>query len=117
MSVEKVTSLRQYKAHKQYRRFIALPCTLRTPERAEGVLSAIFDYAYEHVATPISKRSHDSSWEDTRQVSKKLVEFMPASVDSNADEMMQWLHENMVSEAWTSPDYLKDFIHECLRHG
>jgi len=117
MPVRNIISLRRFKAHKHYRRYISLPSTLRTPERAEGVLSAIFDYAYEHVDTPGGRLVRNASWEDTRRVSKKLVEFMPSSHDENPDEIMHWLHENMVSEAWTSPDYLKDFIHECLRHA
>jgi hypothetical protein len=117
MAGKKVTSLCHYKAEQEYRRFMSLPSTMRTLERAETVLAAIFNYAYEHIDTKNGNPVRNVSWEDTRRVSVKLVEFMPASDVSDPDTTMQWLHENMVPEAWMSPDYLKDFIHECLRHG
>ena len=117
MHGEKITSLRRYKAHKHYKQYIMLPSAMRTPDRAEGVLTAIFDYAYEHVDCCDGHPLREASWEETRNVSKKLVEFMPVNGGSDPDEMMQWLHENLVPEAWMSPDYLKDFLHECLRHG
>ena len=117
MLADNVVSLRRYRANRLYRKFLGLPISLRTPQRAEGVLSAIFDYAYEHVPIRNGRPARAASWEDTRLVSRKLVEFMPADSASDPDEMMQWLHENLVPEAWSSPEYLKDFIHECLRHG
>ena len=117
MSSDNVISLRRFRAHKHYRHFVSLPSGLRTPERSEPVLQAIFDYAYEHFDYRVGNPLHNASWEETRQVSQKLVEFMPITGESDPDSMMQWLHENMVPEAWMSPEYLRDFIHECLRQG
>lgn len=109
----KIVSLRRFRAYQQYESYNALPQTLRTSERAEPVIEAIFDYAYEHVPR---RRPHRLAPDITRQVSRRLDEFIPGEVAPDSLPLMEWLHENMLPEVWLSPDLLRDFVGDCLRH-
>lgn len=107
-------SLRRYRAHQHYRRYMTLPGELRTPERTEPVLDAIFDYAYENV--PSNERL-DRVTEPglTRQVCWRLGEFITRQDQDDSLPVMDWWHDNLLPEVWLSRDHLKDFVVDCLR--
>jgi hypothetical protein len=107
-------SLRRYRAHQRYRRYRNLPVELRTPERTEPLLDAIFDYAYENVpANEIRDRVNEPGL--TRQVCWRLGEFITGSEQTDTLPVMDWWHENLLPEVWLSRDHLEDFVVDCLR--
>ena len=111
----KIISLRRYRACRAYARYTSLPDALRTRKRAEQVLEAIFEYAYEGVPPSVRLDPSRATPEMTLQVCRRLDEFIPNEGDRNSPQVMEWLHKNMLSEAWLSPDNLKGFVVECLR--
>jgi hypothetical protein len=118
MKNNNLVSLRWYRAKQLYDAYYAVPSSQRSNERAGKMIEAIFDYAYEHV--PKSRRTRsvikNISADQSRQISRRLEEFiMPG--EQNPDSVMNWLHANMVQEAWAFPDDLQGFVHECLRDG
>lgn len=117
MKDNKVVSLRRYRAHRLYDRFILLPATRRTKSRSTMVLEAIFDYAYEHVPDQkwgVSRRLRVSS-EESRRISSRLEEFILPVRQSDTDPIMKWLHDNMVEEAWENPEDRGHFVVECIK--
>lgn len=115
MASKKITSLRRYRAQRIYKKFIALPASQQTNARAALLLEAIFDYAYEHVphARHYSSRRVSVSVKESARISERLDEFMPEG--GAGEPIMNWLHENMVAEAWSYPEDRRQFIRDCLR--
>lgn len=117
MKNHKVVSLRRYRAHRVYDFYMSLPSSQRTETRSTVVLEAIFDYAYEHV--PDQKwgvlRRIRVSPEESRRISGRLEEFILPVRQSAADPIMQWLHDNMVEEAWENPEDRGHFVVECIK--
>ena len=114
MSGDGPTSLRGFLARQQYQRYLSLPSNLRTPERTRVVMGLIFDYAYEHVVERRDQRMPPISESNSRQISRKLGEFI-GSEKPGQDSIMEWLHANLVTEAWASPDNFTDFMQAHLR--
>ena len=112
-------SLRRFRAQKFYDHYFSLPASQRTKERSAILLEAIFDYAYEYV--PRNRRTRSGqvkvSSEESRRISRRLEEFILPGGQSEPDSVMNWLHANMVPEAWTFPDDLRGFVQDCLRDG
>ncbi len=119
MNNNKMVSLRGYKARKLYDRFFSLPSSQRTDERSAQMLEAIFDYAYEHV--PKDRRRRNGrirvTPEESRRISRRLEEFMVPKSKYDPDSVMNWLHENMVPEAWAYPDDLRSLVREILHNS
>lgn len=98
-------SLRGFVAHRRVRRFKNLPGCLRTRERVEPVVEAIFDYAWEPVQAGRAGASLEAS--------RRLDEFLPSG---RTDwRVMGWLYDNQVSEAWQTSAGLRQFMSHCLR--
>jgi hypothetical protein len=118
MNNKNVVSLRRFRARQCYQRYIRLPVAQRTNARCALVLEAIFDYAYEHVPRRdrYSRRQVRVTIEESRRISTRLEEFIPPEDNKNTDPIMQWLHDNMLPEAWSHPDELRHFVRECIRN-
>jgi hypothetical protein len=116
MKNNKMVSLREYRARKLYDRFFSLPSSQRTNERSAQMLEAIFDYAYECV--PKDRRRRNGrvrvTPEESRRISRRLEEFMVPESKYDPDSVMNWLHANMVPEAWAYPDDLRGLVQEIL---
>ncbi len=117
MKNNNLVSLRKYRAQQLYNRYFSLPVSQRTQERSTQLLEAIFDYAYEHVPTRRRNRSEllRISQDESRRISRRLEEFIVRDSEPGPDSVMNWLHANMVPEAWACPDDLRGFVQECLR--
>ena len=115
MAISKITSLRRYRAQRIHKKFMSLPTSQRTNERASLLLEAIFDYAYEHVpeARYYSRRSIRVSPCESVLISERLEEFLPP--DERGQPIMKWLHENMIEDAWSYPEDRRRFIRDCLQ--
>ena len=115
MARNEITSLRRFRAHRIYKKFISLPASQQTNARAALLLEAIFDYAYEHVpsARHYSARRVSVSVKESGRISERLEEFLP--MGSGGEPIMKWLHENMISEAWSYPEDRRQFVRDCLR--
>ena len=107
-------SLRRYRAHQRYRHYRNLPVELRTPERTEPLLDAIFDYAYENVPSNEIRDRVDQPGL-TRQVCWRLGEFITCPEQTDTMPVMDWWHDNLLPEVWLSRDHLEDFVVDCLR--
>lgn len=114
-----LVSLRKFRAQKLYDHYLSLPVSQRNNERSTKLLEAIFSYAYEHV--PKNRRTRSGQLmigpDESRRISRRLEEFILPGRQSDPDSLMNWLHENMVQEAWAFPDDLRGFVHECLLNG
>lgn len=108
-----VTSLRGFLARKHYERYISLPSKMRTPERTRALMGLIFDYAYEHVVERRDQPMPQVSEVDARVISRKLAEFIGPQKPGQ-ESIMEWLHENLVAEAWASPENFTDFVRAHL---
>jgi hypothetical protein len=116
MENNNLVSLRHYRAKKLCDVYFALPSSHRTKKRAAKLIEAIFDYAYENVPRHRRKRSgrlHVSPGESKR-ISRRLEEFVFPGAASDPDSLMNWLHANLIPEAWTYPEDLRGFIQDCL---
>ena len=115
MARENITSLRRFRAQRIYNNFVSLPVSQRTNARAALLLEAIFDYAYEHVphARRYSTRRAKVSEQESVRISARLEEFLP--LGNTREPIMKWLHDNMVSEAWSYPEDRRQFVRDCLR--
>lgn len=116
MANSKVTSLRRYRAQRIHRKFMSLPSSQRTNERASLLLEAIFDYAYEHVpkARYYARRNSISvTPSDSVLISERLEEFVPPG--NRGEPIMKWLHDNMIEDAWAYPEDRRRFVRGCLQ--
>lgn len=115
MAENKVTSLRRYRAERIYNKFVALHPTQRTNARAALLLEAVFDYAYEHVPPHQRLASHPVkiSEEESARISARLTEFVIPG--DTQEPIMEWLHDNMVAEAWAYPEDRRNFVRHCLK--
>lgn len=115
MATKNVTSLRRYRAQRIHRKFMGLPPSQRTNERASLLLEAIFDYAYEHVpqARFYSNEAIRVGADDSALISSRLEEFLPP--DQSGRPIMKWLHDNMVDDAWSYPEDRRRFVRDCLQ--
>jgi len=115
MASNEITSLRRYRAHRIYKKFIALPASQQTNSRAALLLEAIFEYAYEHVprARHYSAPRVSVSVKESARISERLEEFLP--MGGAGDPIMKWLHDNMIAEAWSYPEDRRQFVRDCLR--
>lgn len=118
MKKNNLVSLRWFRAKQLHDSYFALPSIQRTNERSAKLTEAIFDYAYEHV--PKNRRTRSGQLiitaDESRRISRRLEEFiLPGEPDP--DSVMNWLHANMVQEAWAYPEDLRGFVHECLQDG
>lgn len=113
----KIVALRRYRAHRVFANYLSLPVSQRNNARSIAVLEAIFDYAYEHV--PEQKwgesRRLNVSPEESRRISRRLEEFMIPPRQTDSDPIMQWLHDNMIEEAWENPEEISHFVRECIQ--
>ncbi len=105
----RVVSLRGHRAWRLYRRYRQLPESLRSPTRTRIVAQYILDYAYESAPTD------RFDWEASRQVCHRLQEFLPGQHDQDADNLMAWMHENLLPEAMQKPADLEEFVVDYLR--
>jgi hypothetical protein len=119
MMKNKLVSLRRFRAQKLYDHYLSLPVSQRSNERSAKLLEAIFSYAYENV--PKNRRLRPGEPmvgpEESRRISRRIEEFMLPDGQPDTDSLMNWLHDNMVQEAWTFPDDLRGLVQECLRNG
>ena len=119
MSKSNLISLRRFRAQKLYDEYFSLPVSQRRGERSTRLLEAIFDYAYENV--PKGRRARAGTLtihaEESLRISRRLEEFTIPGGRPNPGSVMNWLHSNMVPEAWGFPDDLRGFVHECLDDG
>ena len=117
MKTNNLVSLRKFRAQQLYNRYFSLPVSQRTKERSAQLLEAIFDYAYEHVPRHRQTRSTliGVSQDESRRISRRLEEFIEPDIGPDPDSVMNWLHANMVPEAWAFPEDLRSFVHDCLR--
>ena len=116
MAIGKITSLRRYRAQRIHQKFMSLPASQRTTERASQLLEAIFDYAYEHVPEARYYGSRDSIRVSSREsalISARIEEFV--LIGNQSQPIMKWLHENMIDDAWSYPEDRRHFVHDCLR--
>ena len=106
----KLVSLRAYRAHRAARRLKSLPAELRTPERASPALQAIVDYAWEDAA--------DGQAAEPARICARLEEFLPPE-QAIVDEwqLMHWLYQNLVPEAWESPALMQGVVGEAIRQS
>ena len=116
MENNNLVSLRRYRAKKLYDVYFALPSSHRTKKRAARLTDAIIDYAYENVELhgrfqvgPVDVRPGES-----QRISQRVEEFVFPHAAADPASLMNWLHENMVPEAWTYPEDLRGFVQECL---
>jgi hypothetical protein len=114
--VASVTSLRRYKARQIFDRYHALPTKMRTRQRAEPLLQAIIDYAFEHVQGPagLLKRPHSVADQDLRLVTSKLHEFIPADARTNPEAILDWVNRHAILRNWASSDALVGFFQDCV---
>ena len=115
MAKNNITSLRRYRAQRIHSKFMGLPNSQRTNERASLLLEAMFDYAYEHVpqARYYSSQAIKVDVEDSALISARLEEFLPP--DKTGIPIMKWLHDNMIDDAWSYPEDRRRFIRDCLQ--
>jgi hypothetical protein len=110
MSTASVVSLRRYRAHRAAERLHRLPPTLRTPARARPALEAILEYAWEE---PLNRAATEPA-----RISRRLEEFVPRAPSGGGQwGLVQWLYDNLVPEAWESPNLLKPLLDDCIRNG
>lgn len=103
-------SLSRYRAQQAVRQYAGLPSILRTRERTAPVVEQICQYAWE----PLSgSPPHPSA---TREVCRRLEEFVAAPQPANA-QVLRWLHDHQLAEAWMTPAGIRDFVADCLRDG
>lgn len=108
MSKAKIISLKGYRAHQCAVRLRSLPRSLRTPERAAPALEAIVAYAWEPVGE--DQRVEPAS------ICSRLEEFVPASPSGVGEwGLVHWLYDNLIPEAWDSPQLLKPLLSDCIR--
>lgn len=114
--VGSVTSLRGYKARQIFDRYHALPPNMRTRERAEPLLQAIIDFAFEHVNGPagLLKRPHSVAEQDLRLVAGKLHEFIPADARTKPEAILEWVNRHAILQNWASSDALIGFFQDCV---
>jgi hypothetical protein len=118
MKNKKLVSLRGYRARRLYDRFFSLPASQRTNERSAQMLEAIFDYAYEFVPNDRRRRNGRVrvTPEESGRISRRLEEFMVPESKYDPDSVMNWLHANMVPEAWAYPDDLRGLVREIIHN-
>jgi hypothetical protein len=119
MNNNNLVSLRRFRAKRLYDIYFALPSTQRTGERAANLIEAILEYAYENVPRHRRARSGQLyvSPGESKRISLRLEEFLFPHNESDPHSLMNWLHANMIPEAWTYPDDLRGFVQDCLRDG
>jgi len=112
-----VTSLRRYRAQRCFNGYLSLPPSQRTRARSSLVLEAIFDYAYESVPRDVIESCEviELTPDESREISARLDEFVPKSMHAEAKPIMTWLHENLIPEAWTCPEDIRNLMQEILR--
>ena len=81
------------------------------------LIEAIFEYAYDHIprSQVLSSRQIRVSPEDAQRISQRLEEFMPPSTDKDGKPIMNWLHENLLPEAWAYPEDMRSLMRDILR--
>jgi hypothetical protein len=99
------------RAERRLRRFLGLPDVLRTNDRTRAVVEDIFLYAYEDVG-PDGDGAAEVSWEQSRRVSSRLQEFLSPAP---GDQLMPWLHANLLDEAWRDRGAIRALVGDCLR--
>lgn len=112
-----VTSLRKFRAQRYFEGYLSLPASQRTNARAALLIEAIFEYAYDHIPKHqvMSTKRIRVSPDDARRISQRLEEFMPPSACQDGVPIMNWLHENLVPEAWAYPEDMRDLMRDMLR--
>ena len=110
MSKTRIVSLQGYRAHRRVQRLRRLPVALRTRERAAPVLDAITAYAWESAAA--------GQPAEPARICRRLEEFVPAAPSGEGRwPLVHWLYDNLVPEAWESPQLLKPLLSDCIREG
>ncbi len=104
-----VVSLRGHRAWRLYRRYRQLPDALRSPIRTRLVAQHVLDYAYE------SAPKDRFDWEASRQVCQRLQEFLSGERGQSSDDLMAWMHQNLLPEAMQKPEDLEEFVADYLR--
>ena len=116
MNKNAATSLRKYRAQRCFDGYLSLPPSLRSSARTAPLVEAMFEYAYDHIPRDqvMSSGQVSASWEDTQRISQRLEEFLPRSRAQFNEPLMNWLHENLVPEAWTYPEDMRRLVSDLL---
>lgn len=119
MKNKNVTSLRKYRAQRCFKGYISLPRSQRTSARSALVLEAIFEYAYDSVPRHkiMCERQIRVDPSESRRICERLEEFIPAPVNDGSEPIMSWLHDNLVPEAWTYPQDMRNLMRDILRES
>ena len=119
MKNKKVTSLRRYRARRYFDGYISLPRSQRNSARSALVLEAIFEYAYENVPRHTIASSPRVSFDpdESRLICERLEEFIPPPHYAEREPIMSWLHENLVPEAWTYHEDMRNLMRDILRES
>ncbi|MFW2405260.1 MAG: hypothetical protein ACN4GT_10885 [Gammaproteobacteria bacterium] len=119
MKSKNITSLRKYRAERCFKGYISLPRSQRTSARSALVLEAIFEYAYESVPRHkiMTERQIRVDPDESRRICERLEEFIPGSVDDGSEPIMSWLHDNLVPEAWTYPEDMRNLMKDILQES
>ena len=117
MEKRAVTSLRRFRAQRCFDGYVSLPTSQRTDARSAMLIGAIFEYAYDHVprSQVMSSRQIRVSPEDAQRISQRLEEFMPRPTAKDGEPIMNWLHENLIPEAWAYPEDMRHLMRDILR--
>ncbi len=89
---------------------------MRTRERAEPLLQAIIDYAFEHVNGPggLLKRPHSVAARDLELVRRKLHEFIPPDSRTKPAAILEWVNRHAILQNWASSEALVGFFQNCV---
>ena len=117
MKKKNITSLRKYRAQRCFDNYVSLHPSQRTQARSSLLLEVMFEYAYEsvprHKIMSAGQISVDA--DESRQICARLEEFIPRVVSTEGEPIMTWLHDNLVPEAWTYPEDMRNLVRDFLR--
>lgn len=117
MQKKNITSIRRYRAQRCLDNYLSLQPSQRTQARSSLLLEVMFEYAYENVPRHkiMSAGQIRVGADESRRICARLEEFIPRSVSAEGEPIMSWLHDNLVPEAWTYPEDMRNLVRDIIR--